>query len=102
MNDEGIFNAADEDQVRDSEQNAKNERDQEIEDLRDIMAMPQGMRFLRRLMEIGHVFSTSFTGNSKTYFNEGMRNMALMVFNDICEASPNRARDIMIKKEGEY
>jgi hypothetical protein len=100
VNDEDVFNAADESKVKEAEQEGKNTRDQEIEDIKVLMSTPQGVRFFRRVMTMGHVFSTSFTGNSRTYFNEGMRNMSLIIFNDICEATPTKAKNVIIK-EGE-
>jgi hypothetical protein len=101
VKDTDIFNAADEEQVEEQEKKGKTKRDQELEDIKMLLSLPQGLRFFRRLMDIGHVFSTSFTGNSTTFFNEGMRNVALKIFNDVCEASPEKAKYVMIKTEGE-
>jgi hypothetical protein len=97
--DNDFFNAADERQVDIVEKSLEAQRDEELEDLKEILNMPQGMRFFRRLMEYGHIFSSTFTGNSKSYFLEGERNLALRVFNDICEAHPTRVAELMIKRE---
>ena len=93
------YNAADEDVVRDAEQKDKNERDQELEDIKAILAMPQGVRFFRRLMQEGRVFQTTFTGNSNTFFLEGHRNLALKFFSDVCEAAPSKVPDLLIQEE---
>lgn len=94
-----VHNAADEKQVNESEKDLKNQRDQELEDIKFILKTPAGTRFFRRLMAQGSVFHTTFTGNSHSYFKEGHRNLALIFFNDICEAAPNKVAEIMIKKQ---
>ncbi len=92
-------NAANEKQVKEREKDAQNERDQELEDVKTILDTPAGVRFFIRLMDEGRVFSTSFTGNSQTFFLEGHRNLALKFFNDVAEACPDKVADLMIKKK---
>jgi len=93
------YNAGDEKHVKDAEQARKNERKQEIEDIRSILNHPSGVRFFRRLMEKGKVFHTTFTGSSQGMFLEGHRNLALMFFHDLVEAAPNKVADIMVVKK---
>ena len=92
-------NAADGELVKAAIKKAEDERKQELEDIKFLLNRPSGIRFFKRLMEKGSVFGTSFTGNSHTYFNEGHRNLALIFFNDICEAAPEKVREIIIKKQ---
>lgn len=80
------FNASDEDQVKTRKRKDERERDRELADLRLVMSSVEGRRFVWRLLEKAGVFRTSFTGNSTTFFNEGMRNMGLMVLGDVHEA----------------
>lgn len=63
--------------------NRKTERDGEIEDFKWIMADKRGRRFIWRMLEKAGVYRTSFTGNSTTFFNEGQRNMGLMIVGEI-------------------
>lgn len=63
-------------------------RDGQIEDFKWIMADKRGRRFMWRLLEVTGVYRTSFTGNSTTFFNEGMRNVGLIVMNEIHENCP--------------
>ena len=95
------YNAADNKKVKDKEKDLKNERDQELEDIKEILSRPSGVRFFRRLFEEGKIYSTTFTGNSYTFFNEGHRNLALMFFGDVCEAAPNKVAELMINKKEE-
>ena len=81
------FTAADEDQVKTRKRKDERLRERELNDLRVVMSSVEGRRFVWRLLEKAGVFRTSFTGNSTTFFNEGMRNMGLMVLGDVHEAA---------------
>ena len=50
----------------------------------------RGRRFVWMLLESTGVFRSSFTGNSTTFFNEGQRNVGLMVLSLINELAPNQ------------
>lgn len=63
-------------------------RHREVEDFKWLMAHAQGRRFVWRLLELAGVFRTSFTGNSETFFREGMRNMGLVVLAEVHELVP--------------
>ncbi len=88
MNDKAkTFNAADEEQVKRRKRKDESQRERELADMRWVMSSVEGRRFVWRLLEKAGVFRTSFTGNSTTFFNEGMRNMGLMVLGDVHEAA---------------
>lgn len=46
-------------------------------DLKHIMSHVRGRRFIYDLLEQTHQYSTSFTGNSQTFFKEGERNIGI-------------------------
>ena len=96
---EKVYNASDSVAVMDAAQKVKNERQQELADIKDLIARPEGMRFFRRLMEAGYIFRTTFTGNSQSYFLEGHRNLVLRIFSDIVEAAPGKIADLMVREE---
>ena len=83
------FNAADEEQVKTRKRKDERVRDRELADLRVVMSTVEGRRFVWRLLEKAGVFRTSFTGNSETFFREGMRNIGLMVISDVHESLPD-------------
>ena len=83
-----VRNAADEQQVKEASHKAKRGRDLELDDVRFVMNAPQGRRFMNRLIEFCGVNRSSFTGNSTTFFNEGQRNVGLMLFADVEESCP--------------
>lgn len=94
-----VYNCSDEHGVEEAEKSYKNTRDQELEDLKNILANPSGIRLFKRMFTTAKIFETTFTGNSNTFFLEGHRNLALMFFNDICLASPNTIAKLMLREE---
>ena len=65
----------------------KQRRLQEIADFKWLASHEQGRRFLLRLLSMSGQFRTSMTGNSHTFFNEGMRNFGLMLIAEFNEHS---------------
>lgn len=68
-------------------QRQRQRRLQEIEDFKWLAAHEQGRRFLWRLLSMSGQFRTSMTGNSQTFFNEGMRNFGLALVAEFNEHS---------------
>lgn len=58
-------------------------RKNELNDVKKIMKTEQGRRFIYRILEQTGMFTTSFTGNSATYFKEGERNIGLWLQKEI-------------------
>jgi hypothetical protein len=85
-----VSNAADPDQVRAASKKEKNSRELELTDFAHVMSTPQGRRFIWRLLDETGFQKSSFTGNSATFFNEGMRNVGLKIWADMNEACPDR------------
>ena len=56
---------------------------------RAVMATADGRRWIWWLLDRCGVFRTSFTGDATTYFNEGTRNVGLMVIADINALCPD-------------
>jgi hypothetical protein len=91
------YDLADEKKAKDREQKNKNERDQELEDIKTLLALPAGIRFFKRIFAEGCMFRTTFTGNSHGMFLEGHRNLALRFFGDVCEAAPGKIPELIIE-----
>lgn len=69
--------------------------ERETEDFIWLMRDVRGRRFLWRTLSECHVFKTSFTGNSQTFFNEGERNVGLRLLNRINTLCPERYLDMI-------
>lgn len=76
-------------------------RNRELDDIRWLMSDKRGRRVMHKLLASGHIFHSSFTGNSETFFREGERNLALVFFNDVQEAAPERYAE-MLKESKEH
>lgn len=77
------------DRRKDRDQKARNrDRDQEAEDMRWAMAQPQGRRLMSRILGLCGVYRSSYTGNSETFFREGMRNIGLILVADMQTLTP--------------
>lgn len=70
------------------------------EDVLFVLSTTQGRRFYWELMKRCGIFETSMTGNNTTFFNEGMRNIGLMLLNDLNELAPQAYLKMM--EESKY
>lgn len=61
-------------------------RENELDDIAWLMSEKRGRRIMYRLLEMTAVFTSSFTGNSQTFFNEGRRAVGTTLISDISEA----------------
>lgn len=60
----------------------------EAADFKWLAGNKRGRRIIHRLLSKCGVWRTSFTGNSTTFFNEGQRNIGLMVLEWMHEHAP--------------
>jgi len=68
---------------------ARERRRKELEDLKWLMAHPQGRRIVSRLLEEAGVARTSFNhSGSLMAFNEGKRQIGLFLTAEVLEAAP--------------
>lgn len=70
----------------------------EVSDLKWLMAHKQGRRLMNRLLGITGVYRLSFTGQAPlTDFNEGKRNVGLILLSDAMEHCPERFNDMLLE-----
>lgn len=91
------FNASDEAQVSQRKRKDERIRDIELADVKHLMSSREGRRFIWRMLDRTGVYRTSFTGNSTTFFNEGMRNIGLLLMADINEACADMYVQMMME-----
>jgi hypothetical protein len=72
----------------------RRERQQQLSDIKAILATPEGTRFYKRALDKCGTFRLSFTGNSKTFFNEGQRNIGNFLLAEMMEACPEKFVEI--------
>ena len=74
----------------------KSKRDQEIEDLRKVLATPSGRGYILRLLERCGAFNLSYCNNSgETAFKEGRRSVGLSIYRDVADASHDGVRNLI-------
>jgi hypothetical protein len=77
-------------QQQDSETRTRLEqtaRQLEAEDIAKLMSSPWGRRIMWRMLDKAGLYRSTMTGNSQTFFNEGMRNFGIYLIalvNDHC------------------
>jgi hypothetical protein len=76
---------SDETKIREEDKRSKGERRQELADLRAVLGMPEGRRFLWRYLRACDRISAADNG-SWTYFYEGERNVSLQIKAEAIEA----------------
>lgn len=70
---------------------------QNVEELRYLLKQKEFRNFVWELLSDCKMFETSFTGNSTTFFNEGMRQVGLTVLMQVISVNPD-AYVTMIKE----
>lgn len=87
----------DSDRVKRRESQGNLARRRELADVQFILSTVEGRRFYWRLMRRCGIHKSSFTGNNTTFFQEGERNIGLVMLADLEEANPD-AYVLMLKE----
>jgi hypothetical protein len=77
------------DKKKKAEAAIKKRRERDLGDIRKILGIPEGRRFVWRVLDEAKIFAGSFTGTSQTFFNEGRRDIGLFILKDVMEAKPD-------------
>jgi hypothetical protein len=93
-----VTNAADESQVKAAVQKLRRRRQQELNDVRAVLSTREGRRMFWRYLDFCGVYRTSFQGQFQTFFNEGQRNVGLVLLSDVNEADP-KAHALMLEED---
>lgn len=88
----------DEGQIKDAEDKVKYNRKQELDDLRHILSLPEGKRFiLRYLYGVCGILKPVYTGNSETYFLDGKRAVGLTLLEEVKEVDTKSFVEMITK-----
>ena len=64
-------------------------REQELADVREVLGLPAGTRLYKRLLALANTLGASFANDPySTAFNEGLRQMGIVILRDAQEAAP--------------
>lgn len=91
MSEDVITNVANESQVKSAGKREQKRFEREQDDLRALLAIPNGRRFLWKTLSRCGVFRTSFCPGDPhvTSFNEGRREFGCALLSEVTEADPS-------------
>lgn len=81
-----VRNASDRKQVEEAKKKEKLRKTQEREDLRTVLALPAGRRFLWRLLEHCKVFGSVWHASALIHYNSGIQDVGHFLMEEIEEA----------------
>ena len=91
-----VYNAANRAHIKAAVKAARLVERQRQEIISGIMSVASGRAWVLDLLEICHIFSTSFQSNAlQTAFAEGERNIGLRLLNDVMSACPDQYVEMM-------
>lgn len=71
-------------------------REQELADVREVLGLPAGTRLYKRLLVLANTLGASFANDPySTAFNEGLRQMGIMLLRDANEAAPELIANLL-------
>jgi hypothetical protein len=82
------YKVTDHEGAREQEERAKIVRDMRLHDLNKIVQTEEGRRWIYSILERCHIFHPVMTGNSYTFFNDGMRQIGLMIIEELSHVDP--------------
>jgi len=90
--------------VNSADEKALDERQLEIDvdnenyenDVKWLLEQKQGMRFFKKFFSKSNIFGCTFTGNSRSYFLDGQRELALGYFKDFTRFSPAKMSELWL------
>ena len=63
-------------------------RERELNDIKKLVSLVEGRRFLWRILSEAGIYRNSFTGNSTTFYAEGRRSVGLFILEELMRAKP--------------
>ena len=85
-----VKNAADEEQVEEAKKTELNERETELNDFREVIALPGGRRFIGRYLRRTGVFEDTYhPDHSQSSRLDGIRWVGLQLLQDVKDADPS-------------
>lgn len=90
------YDPHDPEQVADAELRARRARELELDDLRVLLGLPEGRRFVWRVLAESRAFASSFHPEpSRAAFGEGKRRVGLWLLAELQQADPTAFLGLM-------
>ena len=75
--------------IKKAEQEKSLDDEAKLKGIRTTLGTYGGRKWIWDMLVDSHFFQPVFTGNSQTFYNDGMRRFGLSLFNDIHKADPD-------------
>lgn len=92
-----VKNAASEKQVNAAGKFEKHDRDVELEDIKELMRLPAGRRFVWRVLERCNTFGSIWHASAAIHYNSGQQDIGHFIMSEIAEAG----EDLLFKMMAE-
>jgi hypothetical protein len=96
-----VNNASDPEQVKEAGKREETQREQELRDLKAVLSMPEGRRFVWRLMDFCGPFKTCWAPNAKIHYNSGQQDVGHFLMGEIVQADGEAMISMMRDKYNE-
>ncbi len=81
-----VKNAASEKQVRNAQEKQEFKRDNQLNDLRNVLETPHGRRVIWRILEHCKTFGSIWSNSSQIHYNSGMQDVGHWIMGEIASA----------------
>lgn len=83
-----VGNAADKSQVADAKRKEKLRRERELDDLRAVLALPEGRRLAWRILAHCNAFASIYDDGPRIRYNAGRQDVGHFLLDEINDAEP--------------
>lgn len=90
-----VANAADPKQVKEGDRKVRNKRHDELQDLRSVLSLDFGRRFVWRLLKEAKVFESIWHPSALIHYNSGRQDFGHFLMAEIVEADTNGLLKLM-------
>lgn len=84
-----VKNAADKTQVKDASRKERFSRDDQLSDIREVLASISGRRFVWRVLEKCQTFGSVWEPSAKIHYNSGQQDIGHFILAEITQADEN-------------
>lgn len=81
-----ITNVADPDQIKNAKKKEKFARENELEDIKATLALPQAQRFVWRILERCKTFESIYEQSARIHYNAGQQDLGHFLMSEIISA----------------
>ena len=90
------MNSADQDAIDERQEELNVAQDNYESDLKWLLEQVQARRFFKKFFSESNIFNNTFTGNSRSYYLDGQRELTLGYFKAFTRASPGRMSELWL------